>query len=251
MARLRRIKDDLELELGPRSLLGRSSAEDIKLTDASSSGEHASIYHAGELWFIKALSSLNGTLLNDRLLPSGTATMLSLNSRLCFGGSNEVWVVSDLTPPREVSIADTLLVTATLDEIKLQFEIESLPGEQLTHPLVVLNRAGSVNTVAPRAYHSLLLLLAFLRSPHFENSKQNQGWINSGALVPIPYPDIETLNVNIFRARKQFEGIGIKDGNSLIERQSGSRLIRLGTENFSLSDEAIKYCKQKMSEISW
>jgi hypothetical protein len=54
------------LALGPVTTIGRSGQSAIVLDDTFVSSEHAIIGFRGGRWWLKDLSSTNGTLLNDR-----------------------------------------------------------------------------------------------------------------------------------------------------------------------------------------
>src|SRR5689334_7626172 len=88
-----------EYKVPCRCLVGRSSLADIPVTSRRASAEHASLaWHAGR-WTLRDLGSSNGTVVNGRPLLTRDRAMLSAGSSLCFGGDDEVWLLTDASPP--------------------------------------------------------------------------------------------------------------------------------------------------------
>lgn len=60
------------------------------------------------------------------------------------------------------------------------------------------------------------------------------GWLHAEALAAALRVDVEKLNVDIFRARRQFQEAGVIDAHALVERRHGTRALRLGLHSFEI-----------------
>jgi hypothetical protein len=58
--------------------------------------------------------------------------------------------------------------------------------------------------------------------------------MHTSALAEALRVDVEKLNVDIFRARRQFLEAGVVDAHALIERRHHSRALRLGLQSFEI-----------------
>jgi len=88
-----------EFKVPCRAVVGRSSLADIPLTSKRASSEHAWLGWFGGRWTLRDLGSSNGTTVNGRPLLTRDRAALSAGSTLCFGGDDESWLLTDVTPP--------------------------------------------------------------------------------------------------------------------------------------------------------
>ncbi len=214
------------VELVARVIVGRAPGCELRLTDRRVSGEHASIYYEDGSWRIRDLASSNGTRVNGTALNPGERHALLEGDEICFGSYDEQWELCDETPPPEEGIRETAPVTVLLQQVSLVFRVSS--DEEEVDLTVVTPRSRT--RVPQRTFTRMLLFLARAR----ENDRaadvrpSEQGWVHVDTLVPGLYSDTDTLNLNIFRARKQLEALGVGESNHLIERRFRSRRVRLG-----------------------
>lgn len=110
MARIRALSDGRTEVLRAATRIGRSRGAELRLTDASVSGEHALILWTDGRWVLRDLGSTNGTSLDDRPLAPGQPEALAEGSRLGFG-FEERWVVLDLAPPGPLALEGDRLVS--------------------------------------------------------------------------------------------------------------------------------------------
>ncbi len=226
------------LELPSRLIIGRSAHCDLRIDDARVSAEHASLYFEDDRWIVRDLASRNGTTVNGTELKSRDRRGLSRFARLCFGSSEQCWILVDDAPPADEGVDVTVQSSLELSRITLRFRVSP---EEENVDLRLLHEGGELETPA-RAYHYLLVILARARQADRRDriSDQEQGWVHTETLVPRLYPDLETLNVNIHRARKLFAQLGVLDSKNLIERRGGSGEIRLGTPRIEIVGEAVE-----------
>lgn len=90
-----------------------------------------------------------------------------------------------------------------------------------------------------RAHHYLLLTLARLRLEDGDRgvSAGECGWTDQDRLCRMLRLDDNLLHTHIHRARRQFVDAGLPDGQLVIERRLGARVLRLG-----FADVQIRSC---------
>jgi pSer/pThr/pTyr-binding forkhead associated (FHA) protein len=85
-----------------------------------------------------------------------------------------------------------------------------------------------------RAHHYALLTLARARLADAALPEGSRGWLYQDELYDQLQIDRERLNLLVFRARKQFAQLGIRDAGGLVERRVDSNQIRIGVERLSI-----------------
>lgn len=93
-----------ELRVPCRAVVGRSSLADIQLASRRASSEHASLGWCGGRWTLRDLGSSNGTTVNGRPLLTRDRATLTPGSRICFGGDEESWLLTDTAPPEPCAV---------------------------------------------------------------------------------------------------------------------------------------------------
>lgn len=83
--------------LAARTLIGRSVACTLSLSNPRISGEHAAVFYADGGWGLRDLGSSNGTRLNGDPLTLGERRSLALGDELLF--ADEGWILHDDGPP--------------------------------------------------------------------------------------------------------------------------------------------------------
>ncbi len=233
MGKIRKRDGTGEVSLTARVLVGRSPACGLRLNDQRVSGEHASIYFDAGHWYVRDLGSRNGTRVNGSSLKSASHAV-RVGDVISFGSEDESWrFQDDSQPPPDSSIAATDQSEASLDDLRLEFSV-SADEEDVRVRVVGPYRAFEL---PQRAFTYLLLTLARARLTDQKDATPAAecGWVFVDDLVPALYPDVEALNVNIHRARKQFTRLGVRNGEQIIERRVGSRRIRLSITDVLIS----------------
>lgn len=240
MGQLRKSSSDQRFQLAARVIVGRSPGCEMRLDDRRVSGEHAAIFYEESHWRIRDLASSNGTSVNGTTLKSGERHVLLQGDQIAFGSSDVIWEFIDEAPPPDRGILDTSQVGVALYQVSLIFRVSA--DEQDVEVTVVTPRERV--RLAQRAFTDLLLHLARARLVEQKGNglrENEQGWVHIDDLVPTVYPDTDTLNLNIFRARKQLESMGIVDASQLIERRVRSRRVRLGVGQLKVHSAAQTY----------
>jgi hypothetical protein len=82
-----------------------------------------------------------------------------------------------------------------------------------------------------RSHHELLLLLveARLSAQTQGLPEADAGWMTLDEATRSAAVGINKLNLDIFRLRREFEGLGLRDPRQLVERREARREIRVGT----------------------
>jgi hypothetical protein len=62
----------------------------------------------------------------------------------------------------------------------------------------------------------------------------SQGWIDQERLLKMLATSSAQLALDIYRARRQFDGAGVLDAAQLIERRASSHELRIGVEKLSI-----------------
>lgn len=85
--------------LGPRCLIGRHRACDLRVDDPRVSGEHASLHWTDGRWELRDLGSRNGTFFEGRRLGAGERGRLFTGSTFTLGGMKEEVTLVDAGAP--------------------------------------------------------------------------------------------------------------------------------------------------------
>lgn len=89
-------------------------------------------------------------------------------------------------------------------------------------------------TLAPRAYHYMLVVLAEERLADATASRADRGWLHMEDLADKLGQEPRTLNVHVCRLRQQLGQLGFDEAASIVERRPGTGQIRLGTDAVEL-----------------
>lgn len=214
-------------------IVGRATHCELILSSSEVSGEHAILYFEGTRWILKDLGSRNGTRVNGQVVPATERRPLSLGDQIAFGSDAEIWTLMEDEAPLEQNIAETNTSGLLLEEVGLRFHQDPMNGGVR----LWMNASSSEVLVPGRAAHQLLHLLACARLRDMRDGLKEvaQGWVKISDLVPALYADVETISVNIYRLRKQFEGLSVVDAGRLIERKKASQTLRIGTSKLVIS----------------
>lgn len=116
-----------------------------------------------------------------------------------------------------------------VDTIRLEFR--HTRDEEHVDIVVCSPSGAEMTTLANRAHHYLLLLLARQRLADAEASEADRGWLYQEELVRMLRTDDPGLNLHVFRSRKALAKLGVEDAAGIVERRSGSRQLRIGVRD--------------------
>lgn len=165
--------------------------------------------------------------------------------------SGEEWLAEDDTGLRPVRDQEIMLVAGTpwrlvIPEI-VPHTITAAPG-RFTAGLALRLRVSRDQefvevdlradtgwiTLAPRAYHYMLVVLAEERLADATASRAERGWIHLDTLAAKLGQEPRTLNVHVCRLRQQLGQLGFDEAATIIERRPSTGQLRLGTDAVEL-----------------
>lgn len=143
----------------------------------------------------------------------------------------ETWRFSAPAPLNLTSLADGYLQRSVLD-MEVCFTV-SRDEESLS---VELRDGAEAIKLAPRAFHYLLLTLARARASDQSTGVEDSvaGWLYQDELARGLGISPNSLNVDIFRARKQVAALGLLGGADIIERRPRAGQLRIGCAKLSI-----------------
>ena len=201
-------------ESGPPQIAARSASGRI-------------LHPIGDVLTLPDAEDAEGTLIRDGYeweYEVGGATQYAVDQVRIDVGS-EIWTL--LVP--EVLNETTLIRGASIiGDLTLRF----IPNRNEEHIELQAEGRGVREHFDHRAHFYLLLTLARLR---LEDAAQEDlpsgehGWIERNELERLLRIDTQHLNLLVYRARRQFAGIGLLDSSAIVERRTGSSQLRIGT----------------------
>jgi hypothetical protein len=126
------------------------------------------------------------------------------------------------------STVDLSSVTAALEAVTLSFSVSA--DEE--HIRLAITAGNQTHDLGTRVHHYALLTLARQRLADRDDPEQSdeaQGWVYQEDLARMLQLSRTHLNLQIFRARKQFAALNIDNARDIIERRGDSRQIRIGS----------------------
>jgi hypothetical protein len=150
-----------------------------------------------------------------------------LQERQQFTVAGVAWKLCNTRSPQYTSIPDEPPLSMALREARAHFEVSR--NEEHVH-LVLWWRDRSFDFSA-RAFHYVLLTLARLRLRDRDLPEASAGWVDQDELLRLLQFGPERLNLDIFRARRQFGAAGFIPATGIVERRPASRELRLGISN--------------------
>lgn len=103
------------------------------------------------------------------------------------------------------------------------------------HIELVVKQGGRQTPLEPRVYHYMLLLLARTRMDERGLDPAESGWVYTDALMDQLKIDRITMNLFVYRCRKQLAGTGMPSAAELLERRPHTHQIRIGTPLLQVS----------------
>lgn len=117
-----------------------------------------------------------------------------------------------------------------LESIRLHFAVA--PDEEQVDVTVLMG--GQSKRLVPRAYHYMLLTLARARLADAHAPASMRGWLGRDDLCNKLDMDLNRMNVEIHRVRKQLAALGVQGAAKLVERRPGTHEIRLGVADIEV-----------------
>lgn len=219
------------ITLAPRTVCGRAPACTLALDHPATSKEHAVLWWEHDAWWVRDLGSRNGTRIDGERLPTGEVTQLHEGSALAFAVDDEAWLLVDAEPPERA--AEVLPGTEDVGDdgpprVEVHFGVS--PDEEFVEVTVHIDEAEHV--LDARVYHYMLLTLgrAWQSDGAMGVDGAARGWVYASELAKMLKIDERTLNVHVFRARRQVHGVGLPEELPFLERQGRLGQIRLAVD---------------------
>ena len=153
MAVLSKHPDDTRVTVLSPHMVGRSRLADLRITDATVSGEHAVLRWTGREWELHDLGSRNGTIVGGRKLSPGERVALFRGVVIAFGQPENAWRLVDDGPPTVMAqLADggeTLSARADMLALPSDDNPEAAIYRD-AHGDWVIDRAGETSRLADR-----------------------------------------------------------------------------------------------------
>jgi hypothetical protein len=143
--------------------------------------------------------------------------------------NSEAWLL-DL-PSTSTATVQAGAAQLTLETIKLHFAVSR---DEETTVLTLAHDAGSI-VVEERSHHYMMLTLARAFLEDGEASPAERGWVAREELCRKLGMDARRLNVDVFRARKQFAELEVNGAVGIIARRPGSGQLRLGVQQVTVT----------------
>lgn len=166
---------------------------------------------------------------------SNQVRLLNDQETIEFGG--ERWQVELPPVTDDVAETGTQREQPLIDVRDLTLELHvTADREDIGATAIVDGRAYQLPN---RSHHELLLLLVEARLSAAERGAPDEeaGWMTLDEATRSAAVGINKLNLDIFRLRREFEGLGLRDPRQLIERREVRREIRVGTGRLSIRYE--------------
>lgn len=159
--------------------------------------------------------------------------IVTLESHAVFESSSRQYRFScpDLAP--NTSAAGALnLPDRDLDNLRLIFRV----SRDEEHVEVVVERRGESIDLGSRVHNYPLLLLARQRLSDAASGMQDRscGWVYLEEFVKLLKVTPERVNMDVYRIRKQFAGLGVLEPVRIIERRPRTRQLRIGIGRLSV-----------------
>jgi hypothetical protein len=150
----------------------------------------------------------------------------SIEEHVAFLVDGTRWRLANATPAQQTSRAGDPGDLMALSEVHLHF----LVSRNEEHVEIGVQWRGRVVNLDPRSHNYLLLTLARMRRRDIENGETPAaaGWVDQDELARLLQLGPERLNLDIFRARRQFGAEGFMPPAGIVERRPAARDLRIG-----------------------
>lgn len=141
-------------------------------------------------------------------------------------------------PPGNAPGAFTLSTEDTFFRGSASLHFEVSADEE--HVAISITHGGEQTALKSRSFDYMLLQLARARIEADRNATQpdaERGWIYADDLAKALGVGLQHLNVDVYRARRRFEEVGVEGAATIIERRPALKLIRLGISKLSIAPQ--------------
>jgi len=137
------------------------------------------------------------------------------------------WMLCNSSLPPPTSFVSETGANKPLENVVLRFRV----SRDEEHVELVALDGSRTTDFSMRSHHYMLLTLARVRLEDEKRGEQrgSVGWIAQEDLLRKLRTTPDRLNVDVFRARKQFASAGFFPPAGIVERRSDSRQLRIGT----------------------
>jgi hypothetical protein len=151
-----------------------------------------------------------------------------------FAAASRHWRLCNASPLQLTSRVGDARETMSLDEAGLLFRV---PRNEEYVELSARWRDRLV-PLGTRSHHYLLLNLARIRLRHDAAGEPpaRAGWVDQEELCTLLRSPPEKLNLDIFRARRQFAAEGFLPATAIVERRPAARELRIGVGELEIGD---------------
>jgi hypothetical protein len=134
------------------------------------------------------------------------------------------WWLCNASPLQSTATPGDGRETMSLDEVQLHFRVSS--NEE--HVEISSRWRDRTVDLGARSHHYMLLTLARIRLRDAGEPPGRAGWIDQEELLRQLQVGPDRLNLDIFRARRQFGEHGFVPAAAIVERRPSTKEIRLG-----------------------
>jgi hypothetical protein len=163
---------------------------------------------------------------------AGQVDLIKEHVPFIFEGTR--WRLCNASPAQPTSLAagGEGRETMALGETRLHFQV----SRSEEHVEISARWRDRLIEMGARSHHYVLLTLARVRMRDIERGEQasRAGWIDQHELLKQLALGPEKLNLDIFRARRQFGAAGFIPAAGIVERRPATRELRLGVSALDL-----------------
>ncbi|MFK7931465.1 MAG: FHA domain-containing protein [Myxococcota bacterium] len=219
-------------------VVGRAKTCQLRIAHPGASKEQTVLWWEHDAWWARDLGSRNGTWVEGRRLSVGEVLQLDKGAEIAFAVPTDAWILSDDSPPTSTDHSD-LDRTQDLEpdpagepRISLQFKVS--PDEEFVEVTLFIDGQGHL--LEARTYHYMLLTLARAVKSDAEVGIEGaaRGWLYATDLAKMLKIDERTLNVHVFRVRRQVEQAGLAKDTPFLERLGRLGQIRLAVQHLDI-----------------
>jgi hypothetical protein len=152
--------------------------------------------------------------------------------RQTFEIASGVWRICEVPGSRWPLLIESSRAALRLGDAHLSFAV----SRDEEHVELHVAAGGGVLDMGARSHNYLLLTLARRRLEDATRGIADtaSGWICQDDLAHDPMMSPPRLNIDVFRIRKHFGARGFTDAETIIERRSRARQLRIGTGRLSV-----------------
>lgn len=195
-----------------RSAALRIAAEGLLVLPDDDRPEVSIFEDAGGRWVAESRDETRVVVDREVVIADGEGWILDLPS-----AAGETWEARAFVP--------------TLETIALRFGV----SRNEEHVEITVLHEGKATALPPRSHHYLLLTLARALLADHAASAAERGWVDSQALCRMLATDPRSLNVDVFRARRQLASLGVHGAVGIIARRTAAGQLRLGTDRIEVT----------------